>query len=213
MGSAIQMGSAFQNVARQSLLKAGLPDSVAGQSIDRQCSSGMMAIGMAAKQIVSDGMDVAVGGGVESISMNQTANMFAIPDPELMVNKPALYMAMIETAEIVGERYGVSREAQDEYAGQSQARTAAAQQVGAFDQEIIPLSSVMKLPNKETGEVTEIETNLDKDEGNRPGTTVASLAGLKPVFANGQVIKEGKHITRERVSVIRWSIGVRFDGS
>ena len=106
MGAAIQMGSGFQNVARQSLLKAGLPDSVAGQSIDRQCSSGMMAIGMAAKQIISDGMNVAVGGGVESISMNQTGDMFAIPDPDLLAKKPELYMAMIETAEIVGERYG-----------------------------------------------------------------------------------------------------------
>ena len=109
MGAAIQMGSGFQNVARNSLLNAGLPDSVAGQSIDRQCSSGMMAIGMAAKQIIADGMDVAVGGGVESISMNQTPDMFVIPDPDLLTNKPALYMAMIETAEIVGERYGISR--------------------------------------------------------------------------------------------------------
>ena len=105
-------------------------------------------------------MNVAVGGGVESISMNQTGDMFAIPDPDLLANKPELYMAMIETAEIVGERYGVSREAQDEYSAQSQARTAAAQQAGAFDDEIVPLPSVMKLQNKETGEVNEIETTL-----------------------------------------------------
>jgi acetyl-CoA C-acetyltransferase len=200
MGAAIQMGSAFQNVARQSLLRAGMPDSVAGQTIDRQCSSGMMAISIAAKQIISDGMDVAIGGGVESISMNQTGDMFAIPDPHLLASKPSLYMAMIETAEIVGERYGVSREAQDAYAAQSQARTAAAQQAGAFNDEIVPLPAVMKLQNKETGAVTEIETNLDKDEGNRPGTTAESLAGLQPVFANGQVIKQGKHVTAGNAS-------------
>lgn len=200
MGTAIQMGSAFQNVARQSLLRAGLPVTVSGQTIDRQCSSGMMAISIAAKQIISDGMDVAIGGGVESISMNQTGEMFVHPDPELLANKPDLYMAMIETAEVVGERYGVSREAQDAYAAQSQARTAAAQQAGAFDDEIVPLPSVMGLRNKETGEVTEIETNLDKDEGNRPGTTAESLSGLQPVFANGQVIKEGKHVTAGNAS-------------
>ncbi|MBQ75152.1 MAG: acetyl-CoA C-acyltransferase [Gammaproteobacteria bacterium] len=200
MGSAIQMGSAFQNVARQSLLSAGLPDTVSGQTVDRQCSSGMMAIGMAAKQIISDGMDIAIGGGVESISMNQTADMFVIPDPDLLQNVPALYMPMIETAEVVGERYGVSREAQDELAAQSQARTAAAQQAGAFDEEIVPLPSVMKLQNKETGDVTEIESNLDKDEGNRPGTTAEGLAGLQPVFSNGSVIKEGKHVTAGNAS-------------
>jgi acetyl-CoA C-acetyltransferase len=145
-------------------------------------------------------MDVAIGGGVESISMNQTGDMFAIPDPHLLASKPSLYMAMIETAEIVGERYGVSREAQDAYAAQSQARTAAAQQAGAFNDEIVPLPAVMKLQNKETGAVTEIETNLDKDEGNRPGTTAESLAGLQPVFANGQVIKQGKHVTAGNAS-------------
>ncbi len=200
MGAAIQMGSAFQNVARQSLLHAGLPDSVAGQSIDRQCSSGMMAISMAAKQIICDGMDVAVGGGVESISMNQTGDIFAIPDPWLLTNKPALYMSMLETAEVVGERYNMSREAQDAYSAQSQARTAAAQQAGAFDDEIVPMASTMKLQDKESGKVTEIEMLLDKDEGNRPGTTAASLAGLQPVFRGGQVIKEGKHITAGNAS-------------
>ncbi len=200
MGAAIQMGSGFQNIARQSLLHGGLPESVAGQSIDRQCSSGMMAISMAAKQIISDGMDVAIGGGVESISMNQTGDIFAIPDPWLLANKPALYMSMLETAEVVGERYNMSREAQDAYSAQSQARTAAAQQAGAFDDEIVPLASTMKLQDKESGKVTEIEMLLDKDEGNRPGTTAESLAGLKPVFRGGQVIKEGKHITAGNAS-------------
>jgi len=200
MGAAIQMGSAFQNVARQSLLLAGLPDTVAGQSIDRQCSSGMMAISMAAKQIISDGMDVAIGGGVESISMNQTGDIFAIPDKQLLAMQPAMYMSMLETAEVVGHRYDMSREAQDEYSAQSQARTAAAQQAGAFDDEIVPMASTMKLQNKETGDVTEIEMNLDKDEGNRPGTTAESLAGLQPVFSGGQVIKQGKHITAGNAS-------------
>lgn len=200
MGAAIQMGTAFQNPARQCLLRAGLPDSVPGQSIDRQCSSGMMAISIAAKQIISDGMDVAIGGGVESISLNQTGDIFAIPDPQLVAKIPALYMSMLETAEVVGERYKVSREAQDAYSAQSQARTAAAQQAGAFNDEIVPLPSVMKLQNKETGEINEIEMLLEKDEGNRPGTTAESLAGLKPVFSGGQVIKEGKHITAGNAS-------------
>lgn len=200
MGAAIQMGSAFQNPARQCLIRAGLPDTVPGQSIDRQCSSGMMAISIAAKQIIADGMDVAIGGGVESISMNQTGDMFAIPDPEILERMPALYMPMIETAEIVGERYGISREAQDEYAAQSQQRTADAQQRGAFADEIVPLPAVMKLKDKESGKVSEVETNLELDEGNRPGTTKESLAGLQPVFGNGQVIKEGKHITAGNAS-------------
>ena len=147
MGAALQMGSSAFNTARQCLLEAGLPDTVPGQSIDRQCSSGMMAIGIAAKQIISDGMDVAIGGGVESISTNQTGDMFTTPSPWLLQNQPGLYMAMLETAEVVGERYGVSRDDQDQYAAQSQARTAAAQQAGAFDDEIVPLPSVMKLMN------------------------------------------------------------------
>lgn len=200
MGAAIQMGSAYMNTARQCLLEAGLPDSVAGQTIDRQCSSGMMAIGIAAKQIIVDGMDVAIGGGVESISMNQTADMFAIPSAWAMQNKPSLYMAMLETAEVVGERYNVSREAQDILSANSQARTADAQATGKFDSEIVPMSTVMKFQNKETGEVTDSEVTIEKDEGNRPGTTAESLAGLKPVFAGGQVIAEGKHVTAGNAS-------------
>ena len=200
MGAAIQMGSAFQNTARQCLLQAGLPDSVSGQTIDRQCSSGMMAIGMAAKQIISDGMDVAIGGGVESISMNQTGDMFAIPSQWALANKPSLYMAMIETAEVVGQRYNVSREAQDQLAANSQARTAAAQASGKFADEIAAMTAVMKFQNKETGEVSESEVTLEQDEGNRPGTTAQSLAGLQPVFKGGQVIKEGLHVTAGNAS-------------
>ncbi|MEL6364208.1 MAG: acetyl-CoA C-acyltransferase [Pseudomonadota bacterium] len=199
-GAALQQGTAFQNHARQALVRGGLPVTVSGQSIDRQCASGMMAIATAAKQVISDGMDVVVGGGGESISMNQTDKMFVNPDPWILANKPSLYMAMIETAEIVAERYGVSKEAQDEYAAQSQARTHAAQEAGKFDDEIVPLPSVMKFMNKETGEVSDVETTLEKDEGNRPGTTAESLAGLKLVFQGGQQVKEGKYITAGNAS-------------
>jgi acetyl-CoA C-acetyltransferase len=199
-GAAIQQGTAFQNVARQGAMRAGLPTSIAGMTLDRQCASGMMAIATAAKQIVSDGMNVTIGGGVESISMNQTNEMFVKADPWLVENLPALYMTMLETAEIVSERYGVSREAQDEYSAQSQARTAAAQQAGRFDDEIVPLPSIMKLQDKETGEVSEQPVTLEQDEGNRPGTTAEGLAGLQPVFKGGQQVKEGKYITAGNAS-------------
>ncbi len=200
IGTAIQMGTASPNVARLSLLRAGLPQTVSGQSLDRQCASGMMAIATAAKQVIADNMDVVIGGGVESISMNQTKDMFIRPDPWLIKNLPATYMQMIETAEIVGERYKVSRDAQDEYAYQSQMRTHAAQQAGKFDDEIVPLASVMKFMNKETGETSDVDVKLDKDEGNRPETTLEGLKGLKTVFKGGQVVKEGKHITAGNAS-------------
>jgi acetyl-CoA C-acetyltransferase len=200
MGCALQQGTAFQNVARQSLLRAGLPHSVPGMSLDRQCASGMMAIATAAKQVISDNMAVAIGAGVESISMNQTGDMFVRPDPWLVEHLPATYMTMLETAEIVAERYNVSREAQDEYALQSQQRTHAAQQAGKFDDEIVPLPSVMKFTDKATGQTSDVETTLEKDEGNRPETTLESLAGLKPVFKGGQKIQEGKHITAGNAS-------------
>lgn len=199
-GAALQMGTATPNVARLALLRAGMPHSVPGQSLDRQCASGMMAIATAAKQVISDNMQIAMGVGVESISMNQTGRMFVHPDPWLIQNLPATYMQMIETAEIVGERYKVSREAQDEYALQSQQRTHAAQQAGRFDDEIVPLASVMKFVNKETGETSEVEVTLEKDEGNRPETTLEGLSGLKPVFKGGQVIQEGKYITAGNAS-------------
>ena len=200
MGAAIQQGTAFQNVARQSALRAGFPIGVSGQSLDRQCASGMMAIATAAKQVIVDNMDVAVGGGVESISMNQANGMFVIPDPWLLKNMPATYMQMIETAEIVADRYNISRQAQDEYAAQSQLRTHEAQQAGRFDDEIVPMASVMNYKNKETGEVSDVQTTLEKDEGNRPGTTSEALAGLQPVFKGGQTINEGKYITAGNAS-------------
>ncbi|MEL6359687.1 MAG: acetyl-CoA C-acyltransferase [Pseudomonadota bacterium] len=200
MGCALQQGTAFQNVARQAALRAGMPIGVSGMSIDRQCASGMMAIATAAKQVVVDNMDIAVGGGVESISMNQNSNMFVTPDPWLLQNLPATYMQMIETAEVVADRYGVSREVQDAYALQSQQRTHAAQEAGKFDDEIVPLPSVMKFKNKETGETSDVETNLDKDEGNRPQTTLEGLSGLQPVWKGGMAVAEGKFITAGNAS-------------
>ncbi len=200
VGTAIQMGTASPNVARLALLRAGVPHQVAGMSLDRQCASGMMAIATAAKQVIVDNMTVAIGAGVESISMNQTKNMFVHPDPWLLKNLPETYMQMIETAEIVGERYKISRDAQDEYSLQSQQRTHAAQLAGRFRDEVVPLPSVMTMTNKETGAVTEHAVTIDKDEGNRPETTLDGLKGLKPVFKGGQKVQEGKYITAGNAS-------------
>src|SRR5947208_12097038 len=142
-----------------------------------------MAIANAAKEIVHDGMTIAVGGGLESISLvqNDKRNQFRAEDPWLVEQRPDLYMTMIETAEIVAERYQVTRDAQDEYALQSQQRTAAAQTSGRLDQEIAPLPSIMRVENRETGEISEAPVTLEKDEGNRSSTTLAGLAALKPV--------------------------------
>ncbi|HME22622.1 MAG TPA: acetyl-CoA C-acyltransferase [Acetobacteraceae bacterium] len=202
MGVALQQGAQGFNLARQSALAAGLPDSVAGMTVDRQCSSGLMAIATAAKQIIDDGMQITVGGGLESISLvqNEHANRHRTKDPTLVERVPALYMAMIETAEIVAERYHISREAQDEYALRSQQRTAAAQQAGGFDAEIVPLPSTMLVADRATGAVSPKPVTLSKDEGNRPDTTLEGLAGLKPVFADGQVVKVGKCITAGNAS-------------
>jgi acetyl-CoA C-acetyltransferase len=202
MGAALQQGSTGFNVARQAAIRAGLPVSVAGMTIDRQCSSGLMAIATAAKAIVHDGMTIAVGGGLESVSLvqNDKRNQFRAQDPWLVEHRPDLYMTMIETAEIVAERYQVTREAQDEYALLSQQRTAAAQAEGRLDQEIAPMSSVMRVDNRETGETSQVSVTLDKDEGNRPSTTLAGLAALKPVFRDGQTVKEGRFITAGNAS-------------
>jgi len=202
MGCALQQGSQGFNTARQAALKAGLPDTVAAQSIDRQCSSGLMAIATAAKQIIVDGMEVTVGGGVESISLvqNKHMNNFRSADPELLQETPGLYIPMIETAELVAERYGVSRERQDEYALQSQQRTAQAQEEGRFEDEIVPMTVTMKLFNKETGETTDQEVTLTKDEGNRPSTTLESLQKLAPVWKTGSFVSEGKYVTAGNAS-------------
>ena len=202
LGAALQQGSTGFNVARQAAIRAGLPVSVAGMTIDRQCSSGLMAIATAAKEIVHDGMTIAVGGGLESISLvqNDKRNQFRAQDPWLVEQRPDLYMTMIETAEIVAERYQVTREAQDEYALLSQQRTAAAQAEGRLDQEIAPMPSVMRVDNRETGETSYVSVTLEKDEGNRPSTTLAGLAALKPVFRDGQTVKEGRFITAGNAS-------------
>ena len=190
-GAALQQGGQGSNIARTALLRAGLPVSVAGMSLDRQCASGMMAIATAAKQIVLDGMRVAVAGGVESISTVQTEAMRVERDEALIAMHPAAYMAMLDTAETVARRYAVSRAAQDEYALQSQQRTAAAQAAGLFDAEIAPMASRMAVVDKETKEVSYREVRLTRDEGNRADTTLAGLAALKPVRGEGATITAG----------------------
>jgi len=202
LGCALQQGSTGGNVARQALLRAGLPVTVPGMSVDRLCSSGLMAIATAAKQIVHDGMQIAVGGGVESISLvqNDKMNRFRAADPWLVQHLPQIYMSMIETAEVVAERYGISREAQDEYALQSQQRTAQAQAEGRYAVEIAPLPSIMTVTDKATGATSQKAVTLELDEGNRPKTTLADLQALKPVFKDGQRIKEGRFITAGNAS-------------
>jgi acetyl-CoA C-acetyltransferase len=202
MGCAAQQGTSGGNTARQSLLRAGLPQTVSGMTIDRMCSSGLMAVATAAKQIVADGMQVTIGGGLESISLVQSGkpNTHRARDPWLTEHVPQLYMAMIETAEIVADRYGISREQQDAYAVESQTRTAQAQADGRFNAEIVPMSTVMMVTDKATGAVSEKAITIAADEGNRPGTTLADLQKLSPVFKDGQVVKQGRFITAGNAS-------------
>jgi acetyl-CoA C-acetyltransferase len=187
MGCAMPQGSQGQNVGRQIALAAGLPVTTAGMTVDRQCSSGMMAIALAAKTVVCDNVDIMVGGGLESISLvqNEHQNFHRAADPKLLAAHPHILMPMIDTAEIVAERYGISREDQDEYALRSQQRTAAGQESGKFDDEIVSLRSTMGVMDRETGEISLHEVVLDKDEGNRPTTTLEGLAGLNPVREGG----------------------------
>jgi len=187
MGCGLQQGTQGQNVGRQIALAAGLPVTTAGMSVDRQCSSGMMAIALAAKTVIVDNIDIMVGGGLESISLvqNEHYNSHRIADPQLLAAHEHILMPMIDTAEVVANRYKVSREAQDEYALQSQQRTATGQEAGRFDDEIVPLPSNMGVMDKETREISFHDIVLEKDEGNRPTTTLEGLAGLKPVRENG----------------------------
>ncbi len=187
MGCAMPQGTQGANVARLIALAAGLPVTTAGMTVDRQCSSGMMAIALAAKTIVSDGVDIMVGGGLESISLvqNENMNLFRAKDPRLLAVHKDVYMPMIDTAEVVAKRYGISREAQDEFALQSQQRTAASQAAGRFDAEIVPMSSSMGVMDKETKAISFVDVTLDKDEGNRPDTNLEGLASLKPVREGG----------------------------
>jgi acetyl-CoA C-acetyltransferase len=187
LGCAMQMGTTGNNTARQSLLAAGLPVEVSGMTLDRQCSSGMLAIATAAKQVIDDDMPICIGGGVESISLVQVEQAFRHANTSVTSQAKDIYMAMLNTAEVVAERYGVKRDDMDAYGLQSQMRTAAAQQAGKFDDEIVPMTSVMKVMNKETGDVSDQEVTLDKDEGNRPSTNLEGLVGLKAVIEGGTI--------------------------
>jgi len=190
IGAALQQG-VQATIGRTAALRAGLPVTVPGMSIDRQCASGLMAIATAAKQVIVDRMDVCVAGGVESISMVQTAEMRLGADPELVAMHKDVYMPMIGTAEIVGRRYDIARDRQDVYALQSQQRTAAAQAAGRFDDEIVPVTARMTVKNKETGETSMQEVTITKDEGNRADTTIEGLNSLQPVMGPEGMITAG----------------------
>ena len=191
IGCALPQGCQAPNIGRLAALRAGLPVEVSGMTVDRQCASGLMAIAIAAKQIIADGMTIAIGGGVESISMVQNEKFRIEPDPSVIAMHEDAYMPMIDTAEVVARRYGISREEQDRYALQSQQRTAAAQRAGRFDDEIVPLETVKLVKDRETGEIRRETVRLDKDEGNRPDTTLEGLAALQPVRGPGHTITAG----------------------
>jgi acetyl-CoA C-acetyltransferase len=202
MGCGMPEGATGNNIAREAAIWAGCPVSTAGVTVNRYCSSGLQAIAMAAQQIMTDGTDIAVGSGVESISLVQMGgiNLNHFTEEHLLKVKPALWMSMIETAEIVAERYGISRERQDEYALESQKRTAAAQVAGKFNDEIVPLTTQMKKIDKASGTESMVEVTVSKDESNRPDTTLEGLAALKPVHMGGQQVAQGKYITAGNAS-------------
>jgi len=189
MGCAMPQGTCSLNPGRLAALAAGLPVTVSGMTMDRQCSSGLMSIATAAKQIIHDGMQVVVGAGMEQISLvqNQHQNMHRVIDPKLVAAHEHVYMPMLQTAEVVARRYAISREAQDEYALQSQQRTAAAQQAGRYGEEILSVTANMGVMDRETGEISFIDKTLELDEGNRPSTTAEGLAGLKTVIEGGTI--------------------------
>jgi len=190
-GAVLTQGTQFGNIGRQVALRAGCPVTVSGMTIDRQCSSGLMAIATAAKQIVIDKMEVVAAGGQDSISLVQTPEMRIAPDPSLIAMHQHVYMPMLQTAETVARRYGISRERQDEYALKSQQRTAAAQAAGRFNDEIVPVTTTMMVKDKDTGEVSQTEITISKDEGNRADTTIEGLSGLSPVLGEGTSITAG----------------------
>ncbi|GMN13389.1 acetyl-CoA C-acyltransferase [Altererythrobacter sp. MTPC7] len=190
-GSALQQGTQAGNLARQVALRAGCPIGTSGMTIDRQCSSGLMSIATASKQVTLDRMDIVAAGGQESISLVQTPEMRVSPDKSLMAMHNAIYMPMLQTAQTVADRYGITREAQDEYALQSQQRTAAAQEAGLFDDEIVSVTTTHMVKDKESGEVSEQEVTIAKDEGNRPSTTLEGLASLPPVLGPDTTITAG----------------------
>jgi acetyl-CoA acetyltransferase family protein len=190
IGAVLTAGTAGMNIGRLASLAAGLPVTVSGQTIDRQCSSGLMAIATAARQIIVDGMDVVVAGGQDNISAVQNQYLSWVgeaADANVMAHAEHAYMPMLMTAENVVDTYGITRDAQDEYALQSQMRTAAAQQAGAFDDEVVPISATRAIKDKESGEISYRDETLSKDEGNRPQTTLEGLAGLNPVVEGGSI--------------------------
>ena len=202
LGAALQQGSTHMNVARQAAIRAGLPTSVPGMTVDRQCSSGLMALSIICGQVRHGEILTGIAGGVESISLVQTPkmNIDRLVDPWIELQRPDVYMTMLETAEIVATRYGVTRDAQDEYAVESHRRTAEAQAEGRFDAEIVPLASVMKVKDRETGAVSDKAVTLEADEGVRPQTTFEGLQALQPVFGDGQQISKGQFITAGNAS-------------
>src|ERR1043165_7453844 len=202
IGCGFPEGATGNNIARESAIWAGCPVTTAGLTVNRYCSSGLNGIAMAAQQIMTDGTDILVGAGVESISLVQMGgvNLKHFTEEKLLQTKPALWMTMIETAEIVAERYGVSRERQDRYALQSQQRTAAAQASGKYQDEIVPLATKMKKVDKATGAESMVDFTVSRDECNRPDTTLEGLAALKPVHAGGQQVAQGKYITAGNAS-------------
>ncbi|MEP0339178.1 MAG: acetyl-CoA C-acyltransferase [Alphaproteobacteria bacterium] len=192
LGCGMPEGATGKNIARMSVIRAGLPVTTGGTTINRLCASGLQAIAVAANRVVMDGLPVAVAGGLESISLvRDNAMKNEVKEDWLLEHKPEMWIPMIDTADLVAERYGVTRAAQDEYSLESQMRTAAAQQAGKFDDEIVPLTTTMLVKNRETGEVTEQEVTLDKDEGNRPTTTLEALAKLDPVMGPGKFVTAG----------------------
>jgi acetyl-CoA C-acetyltransferase len=202
LGCAAQQGNQGYNIARLTVAAAGLPVSVAGMTIDRMCASGLMAVATAAKQIVHDGMPVVVAGGVESISLvqNKHKNAWRAQSPAVLEHMPHMHMQMIETAEIVARRYGVSRDAQDEYALQSQQRVAAALEAGRFARELAQLPTLKTAEDKTTGEVRREPVTLAHDEGIRGDTTIEGLKALKPVWSGGKVVPQGEFITAGNAS-------------
>jgi acetyl-CoA C-acetyltransferase len=202
LGCSAQQGTQGYNIGRLTVASAGMPDTVPGMTIDRMCSSGLMAVATAAKQIILDGMQVVLAGGVESISLTQNKhkNAYRARSGAVLERSPHMYMTMIETAEIVAKKYGVSREMQDEFSLTSQLRTAAAHQAGRFDDEIVPLKTIKQVADKVTKELSPQETLLTHDEGFRADTTLEGLAKLPPVFADGEVVKVGENVTAGNAS-------------
>ncbi len=202
MGLAAPQGTQGYNIGRLSAIAAGLPDTVSGMQLDRMCSSGLMAIAAAARAICCNEQDIVVAGGLESISLvqNKHKNGYRAVSKAVTALSPYMYMPMIETAEVVAERYQISRDAQDEYAYQSQARTARAQAEGRFDDEIVPMQTVKSVFDRQTRETSYEDVCLTRDEGNRPTTTLDDLRKLEPVFKDGMQVEQGRHITAGNAS-------------